>query len=190
MPLEIERKFLLAAPPKSWSGKVLAKSAVEISQGYLTSLGADPEVRLRKAREVRDDFPEGSIAPSKSGPKGVNTVHKLAIKGAVRRPGGNALSRHEIEVDLRKEHFDEAWPLTDGRRLRKMRVSYVTDEFTSVCVDWFRGDLEGLVLAEIEFDDGELAAGFSPPEYLGKEVTDDPRYRNSELASATRLPEG
>jgi CYTH domain-containing protein len=189
MALEIERKFLLATPPSSWSGEVLAESAVEISQGYLTPLGADPEVRLRKGREVRTDFPEGAVPPSKLGPGGVNMVHKLAVKGSTKDPGRDVLSRHEIEIDLGKERFDEAWPLTIGRRLRKLRVSYVDDRFSSVCIDWFRGCLEGLVLAEIEFDSAELAAKFSPPEYLGKEVTDDPRYRNSTLASATGPPE-
>jgi adenylate cyclase len=47
-------------------------------------------------------------------------------------------------------------------------------------VDEFLGDNAGLTVAEIELRaEGEP---FARPEWLGEEVTADPRYRNSELA--------
>jgi adenylate cyclase len=46
-------------------------------------------------------------------------------------------------------------------------------------VDVFAGHAEGLVLAEIELD--AVDAMFVLPEWAGREVTDDPRYRNSAL---------
>jgi adenylate cyclase len=46
-------------------------------------------------------------------------------------------------------------------------------------VDVFEGRLAGLVLAEIELNDE--AEPFARPDWLGREVTDDPRYRNSAL---------
>ena len=55
-------------------------------------------------------------------------------------------------------------------------------------VDDFHGALAGLCLAEIELrsEDDEI----TPPPFLGKEVTGDPRFSNSDLALAeiTALP--
>lgn len=44
-------------------------------------------------------------------------------------------------------------------------------------VDVFHGANEGLVLAELELEHAE--ATFAAPPWLGKEVTDDPRYYNA-----------
>jgi adenylate cyclase len=38
-------------------------------------------------------------------------------------------------------------------------------------------------VAEVEFESAEAAAGFSPPAWLGREVTDDPVYKNKRLAT-------
>ena len=48
-------------------------------------------------------------------------------------------------------------------------------------VDEFLGDNAGLVVAEIELDHADEA--FERPDWLGSEVTDDPRYYNLALAS-------
>ncbi|MBF0419883.1 MAG: CYTH domain-containing protein [Magnetococcales bacterium] len=49
-------------------------------------------------------------------------------------------------------------------------------------VDVFEGDNAGLVLAEIELQHEHQT--FSKPPWLGKEISDDPRYFNSNLAKA------
>ncbi|NLD47310.1 MAG: CYTH domain-containing protein [Clostridiaceae bacterium] len=46
-------------------------------------------------------------------------------------------------------------------------------------VDKFLGENEGLIVAEIELENE--AAAFIKPEWLGEEVTYDPRYLNSNL---------
>jgi len=45
-------------------------------------------------------------------------------------------------------------------------------------VDVFGGELEGLVLAEVEFSDEDGPRSFEPPGWLGEEVTRDSRYAN------------
>ena len=47
-------------------------------------------------------------------------------------------------------------------------------------IDEFHGDNSGLVLAEVEL--AHEAEAFDPPEWLGVEVSDDPRYYSSQLA--------
>ena len=49
-------------------------------------------------------------------------------------------------------------------------------------VDVFRGALDGLVLAEVEFDSEEEATRFEPPGWFGREVTSDARWSNAALA--------
>ncbi|MDR1103430.1 MAG: adenylate cyclase, partial [Tannerella sp.] len=46
--------------------------------------------------------------------------------------------------------------------------------------DVFHGDNEGLVVAEIELSSEEDT--FEQPDWLGEEVTGDPRYYNAMLA--------
>ncbi|HVD97817.1 MAG TPA: CYTH domain-containing protein [Cytophagaceae bacterium] len=50
-------------------------------------------------------------------------------------------------------------------------------------VDDFKGDNEGLLLAEIELENENES--FALPEWIGEEVTEDPRYFN---ASLSKLP--
>jgi adenylate cyclase len=47
-------------------------------------------------------------------------------------------------------------------------------------LDVFEGDHDGLVLAEVEL--ASVGQPVQLPSWIGREVTDDPRYRNSELS--------
>lgn len=47
-------------------------------------------------------------------------------------------------------------------------------------IDVFFGDNEGLIVAEIELD--SIDQEFDLPPWIGREVTDDPRYYNSNLS--------
>lgn len=49
-------------------------------------------------------------------------------------------------------------------------------------VDVFEGENDGLVMAEVELTGPEERVAL--PDWVGEEVTDDPRYRNSSLVSA------
>jgi adenylate cyclase len=128
----------------------------EIEQGYL-AVGADGEVRLRR----KGDQP------------------LLTAKR------GSGISRDEAEVELDREAFERLWPLTEGRRLHKRR-HVIPHGDLKIEVDVYEGDLEGLVVAEIEFDSEEEARGFEPPDWIGEEVTGDERYLNETLASRGR----
>jgi CYTH domain-containing protein len=50
-------------------------------------------------------------------------------------------------------------------------------------LDLFHGVHEGLRLVEVEFPSAEAANAFVPPAWFGEDVSSDPRYRNSYLAS-------
>lgn len=127
--------------------------ADEIEQGYL-AIGAEGEVRVRRR-----------------GDRLLLTAKR-----------GEGLSRQEAEIELDRERFDLLWPLTEGRRLHKRRY-VIPHDGLEIEVDVYAGDLEGLVVAEIEFPSEEEARALEPPQWLGEEVTGDHRYLNETLAT-------
>ena len=50
----------------------------------------------------------------------------------------------------------------------------------------YKGQLAGLIVAEVEFDSVEASEAFDAPGWLGREVTDDPAYTNRVLAERGR----
>jgi adenylate cyclase len=94
---------------------------------------------------------------------------------------GSGLERGEAEVGLDREQFDSLWPLTESRRLRKTRHELPHGELT-IELDVYAGELDGLVVAEVEFESKREAREFEPPEWFGDEVTGDERYSNRALA--------
>jgi CYTH domain-containing protein len=128
--------------------------ASEIAQGYLVSLEDGLQVRLRKSGER------------------YSLTHK--------RGTGNV--REEREVELTAEQFDALWPATEGKRLAKTRYEIPFGDRV-VEIDVYHEKHEGLVVAEVEFDAEEAAKDFQPPDWLGADVTGDPRYSNQLLAS-------
>lgn len=126
--------------------------AVAVRQGYLAA-GNGREVRLRRK--------DGRFF--------------LTAKA------GAGLIREEAEIELTPEQFAVLWPLTLGRRLDKSR--YVRALGPHVLeIDVFHGKLEGLILVEVEFRSPQEAEAFEPPPWFGREVTQDERFKNSNLA--------
>ena len=53
-------------------------------------------------------------------------------------------------------------------------------------LDVYGGDLDGLTVAEVEFDDERQAQEFEPPAWFGDEVTGKEEYLNESLATRGR----
>ncbi len=88
-------------------------------------------------------------------------------------------TRLEFEYSIPRADADELLRLCAGPLVEKVRhrieLGGVTWE-----VDEFLGDNAGLVVAEVELQREDQQ--FPRPEWLGEEVTGDPRYFNSNLA--------
>ena len=82
---------------------------------------------------------------------------------------------------VNREQFNTLWPLTRDRRIEKIRYS-IPYQDNIIELDVFQGELEGLCLAEVEFESEESASIFQPPEWFGEDVTADERYKNKNLA--------
>lgn len=195
MSLEVERKFRVLLEPAAFAALPCLDLLVawEVWQAYLTDADSDVEVRARRVREVVPD----SLVDFEPTPAvdelGRQTVRRLmAIKRDIETTRTGGISRTEAEAPVDEEFFGAAWRAAEGRRLRKVRVEYMADLGPDgrrvVVVDSFRDRLEGLVLAEIEFELWAESTAFQPPDWLGREVTHDHRYRNAALAATAHPP--
>jgi CYTH domain-containing protein/CHAD domain-containing protein len=101
---------------------------------------------------------------------------------------GHGKVREEVEVAIDPGAFEALWPLTAGRRVRKVRHYVPLGEGLRAEVDVYEDALDGLRTAEVEFESREEADAFSPPPWLGAELTGDARYANQTLATVG-LPE-
>ena len=125
-----------------------------LEQGYL-AVGEDGvEVRVRRA----------------------DATTTLTVKS------GSGLVRVEEEIPIESARFESLWPLTEGRRVVKTRHLVPLDDGLTAEVDVYEGALAGLLTAEIEFPSTEASRAFTPPGWLGREVTGDERYANRTLA--------
>lgn len=152
-PLEIERKFLVDTTRLDALGPLEDYEHSSIRQGYLV-IGADGS----EAR-VRD--------------KGGKYTVTVKTKGE--------LVRGEWETGLTQEQFDALWGASEGQRVEKTRFQIPHDGLV-IELDVYEGDLEGLVTAEIEFEDEVAAGRFVAPEWLGADVTSNQKYKNQNLA--------
>ncbi len=94
---------------------------------------------------------------------------------------GEGLRRLEEELEISAATFEALWPITEDRRVEKERFRLERDGRT-IELDVYGGGLEGLVVAEVEFESEQDSADFQPPAWLGREVTGDERYANRRLA--------
>jgi CHAD domain-containing protein/CYTH domain-containing protein len=150
---EVERKFLLTGLPTLPGGE----SPVEIEQGYLPG-----ERLIERVRRIRSD----------EGEELVRTVKE-----------GSGLTRLEVEEPVSADVFDQLWPLTEGRRLRKRRYRVPDGDLTWEIDEFLDRDL---VLAEVELagrpGDVEVPAWLQP--HVDREVTEEEAYSNLRLASS------
>ena len=149
-------------------------------------------------REIERKFLVGEPPPH--GPRGVRIDQGYLAVGddevRLRRKGerlslcvkrGGGMIRSEEEIPLEREQFDALWPATEGRRVQKQRTA-IPHGGRTIELDVYEGELDGLVIAEVEFEDAAQAIAFVPPPWFGREVTDDRRYKNQALA-VIGLPE-
>jgi len=124
----------------------------EISQGYLIIM-KDKELRIRR-----------------KGEKYYQTIKT-----------GEGLSRNEKEIEITSDQFNALWPLTEGKRVEKVRYE-IGDKSSLIELDIYYGPLKGLITAEVEFKSEQSSNEFQPPQWFGKEITLESSYKNKNLA--------
>lgn len=155
MAKEIERKFLIVSDKY----KDLAIARHDIAQGYLCT---DPTATVRV--RIRDDRAFLTVKGLTTGVVRDEWEYEIPVadaRGMLECCRGRVLSKTRWLVPARVEGCEGAlWE-----------------------VDEFHGKLSGLVVAEIELPDA--CTPFVKPDFVGTEVSGDPRYYNSSLVEAS-----
>ncbi|RWW99653.1 CYTH domain-containing protein [Flavobacterium cerinum] len=101
----------------------------------------------------------------------------LTIKGKSNDAG---TIRMEWEKEIPVPDAEQLLTLCEKGAIDKIRYE-INSGIHTFEIDEFFGDNEGLTVAEIELSDENEA--FEKPSWLGKEVTGDQRYYNSQLSN-------
>jgi len=151
MAVEIERKFLLL--DDSWREQVSSETVMR--QGYF----AGPDLHQPRASiRVRIENQHASLNIKS---------YELSI------------SRQEYEYEIALDDAEKMLDtLCEKPLIEKTRYQVATPNHIWE-IDVFEGDNDGLIVAEIELANENEQ--FEKPVWLGKEVSDDPRYYNVSL---------
>ena len=140
-----------------WKTHTLVKK-VAIEQGYFITGENSPVVRIR----VTDSQAFMTIKSNHRG-----------------------MTRKEFEYEIPFADGEELIKACEKPTIKKTR-HYTVDNFNQLWeIDIFKGVNKGLILAEIELESEKQPVIIA--DWLGREVTDDARYRNTALA-ATKVP--
>ena len=156
--MEIERKWLVSPYID-----IFKKLGLERNDGILFEIeqGYSKEIRLRKQTQWSNQVIQY-----------FQTIKK-----------GKGISRMEYEIELTAYQFNKLWPLTEGCRLFKKRRRVELNKHTLEidCITFIEDF--SITLIEIEFNTEDAAKTFVAPEAFGKDVTEDKKYTNYNIAA-------
>jgi len=156
--LERERRYLLQDLPE---GLTRASPHVQITDNYITG------TRLR-VRKVRDPL-----------------QNKWTVKFTQKRVVNSSdLSRTLITNTYLNAQEAEILSVFEANEIRKNRYRFEF-EGRKFGIDMFLGDLFGLVLAEVSFDDDEELESFPKPPFALFEVTNNELFTGGKLCELT-----
>ena len=96
--------------------------------------------------------------------------------------GKGHLAREEFELPLTKADYDRLFLKTEGTPVVKKRYLVPVEGGYTAEVDFYEGELEGLMTTEVEFPSMEEAEGFAAPDWFGKDVSEEKAYKNTSLS--------
>lgn len=148
---------------------------MEIERKYLVTSDCYKEMAVARYHII-----QGYISREKTGTVRVRITDDkayLTIKG---KPAAGHLARYEWEKEIDVYDAEELMKLCQGTIIDKTRwIVPATEEGLKWEVDEFHGKHEGLVVAEIELEREDQS--FNKPNFIGKEVSSDPRYYNANM---------
>ncbi|MBR3769920.1 MAG: CYTH domain-containing protein [Lachnospiraceae bacterium] len=133
--------------------------------------------------ENLDTYPHKEIEQGYINREPVVRIRRSDDKYILTCKGQGLMVREEFELPLTKEAFEHMKPKTDGIFIQKTRYLIPYDQKHTIELDVFHGQLAPLVLAEVEFSSIDDANQFIPPAWFGEDVTNTPKYHNSNLSN-------
>ncbi|MFH1855469.1 MAG: hypothetical protein ABH810_03660 [bacterium] len=155
-------------------------SQTEIEKKYIVpSLKALPfDLTKFPSEAIYQGFYSGLPSPLRI--RKVGEVYNLTKKFVV-----NASKNHleEVTIPIKKQEFSKLFPVAH-KKIVKTRFEIKWNKYT-IELDIFKGKLNGLVIAEIEFKNIQDMEKFKKPDFLGEEITTKKWATNSRLALQT-----
>lgn len=147
---------------------------VEIERKFLvktTDFKEQVFAKNRIAQGYLSSEPERTVRIRIKGTKGFITIKGIG--------SDSGMSRFEWENEIPLDEAQELLKLCEKGKIEKTRFEIKSGNHVFE-VDEFYGENEGLIIAEIELE--SETDTFDKPDWLGEEVTSDPRYYNSYLS--------
>ena len=156
--IERERRYLLRDLP---DGLSRVDAHLQITDNYITG----SRLRIRKVRD------------QKTNTWTVKFTQKFPLEP-------NDLSRTVITNTYLNAFEAETLSIFNSNEIRKNRY-YFEYEGRRFSIDMFLGELFGLVLAEVGFDDDEELRNYSTPPFALADVTNNPVFSGGRLSELT-----
>lgn len=160
IPIEIERKFTIKYLPKE------VESIKKITQKHIFK-DMICSIRVRKSIDMFTG----------------NKIFTHTIKA--RAENQQKYSICELERNISEEDYNKLQPFEGSRIIEKYRCIVTLENGLKAEVDIFEGWMEGLIIAEVEFQNAEQAENFRIPEWFNKSVPHR-EFSNRRLSTATR----
>ena len=148
---------------------------MEIERKYLVTSDSYKQMAV-----TRYHICQGYISREKTGTVRIRITDDkayLTIKG---KPAAGHFARYEWEKEIDVQEAKELMQLCQGTIIDKTRwIVPAAEDGLKWEVDEFHGKHEGLTLAEIELTSEEQEV--EKPDFVGEDVTSDPRYYNANM---------
>lgn len=109
-----------------------------------------------------------------------NNIYYFTQKNDI---AGDIYSRQEFEKEITREEYDSFLKNKVGNTIYKDRykIPYIHNNLI-LEIDIYKENLSGLTIMEVEFNSHDDVTSFVIPDFVVREVTDNPDYKNSYLA--------
>ena len=159
--LEIERKFTVKTLPENLN----TYPCKVIEQAYLNTA---PVVRIRQSGDNYSLTYKGAGMMARE--EYNLPLDQASYQHLLAKADGNIITKKRYLIPLENPQFDT-----------KRYVPLIMPKLT-IELDIFDPPFAPLIIAEIEFDNRELADAFIPPEWFDEDVTWNPAYHNSVMS--------
>lgn len=160
IPIEIERKFTIKYLPKE------VESIKKITQKHIFK-DMICSIRVRKSIDMFTG----------------NKIFTHTIKARTEKQQKYSIC--ELERNISEEDYNKLQPFEGSRIIEKYRCIVPLKNGLKAEVDIFEGWMEGLIIAEVEFQNVEQAENFVIPEWFDNCVPNR-EFSNRRLSTATR----
>ena len=148
---------------------------MEIERKYLVTSDSYKQMAV-----ARYHICQGYISREKTGTVRIRITDDKAYLTFKGKPAVGHFARYEWEKEIDVQEAKELMQLCQGTIIDKTRwIVPAAEDGLKWEVDEFHGKHEGLTLAEIELTSEEQEV--KKPDFVGEDVTSDPRYYNANM---------